>query len=300
MWCLWVYLDHNALRLAERLLNFRRYPECCIRCKEPRVFLRCDQKALFSSFLEDLLSRLPSLCGAALKFTSISLHPTATIYSASLSKQTNLTRASTPSKSTQPFVFTAKNVSQDEFPRETSEKRLQITSSQNVFQENTSSVGVRQCEQKPYIPCFTKRRLSDNGLKTISTKNKEAEIQLSPLVPCFTTRKPVGGSSRKKTVGHGKRDMSCTTTKIQHTTMKNQALCCSNTSVPGDKEKFVIANNELEITKQATGNNMSIHQQSKDINLRVVSQPEPEQNRRRFICETVSMIYNRLACRSKS
>ncbi|XP_028410096.1 uncharacterized protein LOC114532724 [Dendronephthya gigantea] len=87
------------------------YPECCIRSKEPHVSLRCDQTAIFKSFLEDLKLRMPDVCGSPFVFTSSTLYSTNSLYCASVAKQTNLTRTPVLSNAKQPFSFTKKAVS---------------------------------------------------------------------------------------------------------------------------------------------------------------------------------------------
>lgn len=51
---------------------------------------------------------MPSVCGSPLTFTSSTLYPTNILHLASVSKQTNLTRAATLSKANQPFTCTKK------------------------------------------------------------------------------------------------------------------------------------------------------------------------------------------------
>ena len=51
---------------------------------------------------------MPSVCGSSLTFTSSTLYPTNILHLASVSKQTNLTRAVTLSKANQPFTCTKK------------------------------------------------------------------------------------------------------------------------------------------------------------------------------------------------
>ena len=101
-----VYIDNNDNHICSLILI--RYPACCIRHHEPQVSIRCDQKAIFKSFLEDFALRMPSVCGCPLTFTSSTLYPTNSLHLASISKQSNLTRKPSLSKASQPFTFTMK------------------------------------------------------------------------------------------------------------------------------------------------------------------------------------------------
>ena len=199
-----------------------RYPEYCIRHKEPQVSVRCDQKAIFKSFLEDLTLRMPSVCGAPLTLTSSTLYPTNNLHLASVSKQTNLTRAPTLSKANQPFAFTKKikdngnalnkdtrpngstsikisNSIENSYQGSNSISRLNMhipqsryarvtpntNSLQNTHQDSVNVPPPKTPIAQRYVPIFTKRKsVEELSKKKILPKDGKRRKE-KPLVPCF-------------------------------------------------------------------------------------------------------------------
>ncbi|CAB3977184.1 Hypothetical predicted protein, partial [Paramuricea clavata] len=199
-----------------------RYPEYCIRHKEPQVSVRCEQKAIFKSFLEDLTLRMPSVCGAPFTLTSSTLYPTNNLHPASVSKQTNLTRAHTLSKANQPFAFTKKIKDIGNAPnkdaRPNGSTSIKISNSiensyqgsnsisclnmhvpqsryprvtpntnslQNTRQDIVNVPPLKTTITQPYVPVFTKRKsVKELSKKKILPKDGKRRKE-KPLVPCF-------------------------------------------------------------------------------------------------------------------
>ena len=68
--------DYSFEQLKFEILNdFERYPSYCIRSYNPVIFHRCDRDVIMSSFLKDLVTRMPSVCGATLRFSKTALFP---------------------------------------------------------------------------------------------------------------------------------------------------------------------------------------------------------------------------------
>ena len=81
-----------------------RYPASCIRSSQGMISARCDYQLIFSSFLRDLLSRMPAVCGKPLSLTSSPVYPTNRLQHASLTKHNNLTRTAPSMKHCIPFT----------------------------------------------------------------------------------------------------------------------------------------------------------------------------------------------------
>ncbi|XP_029186645.2 uncharacterized protein LOC114954260 [Acropora millepora] len=80
------------------------YPASCIRSSQGMISARCDYQLIFSSFLRDLLSRMPAVCGKPLSLTSSPVYPTNRLQHASLTKHNNLTRTAPSMKHCIPFT----------------------------------------------------------------------------------------------------------------------------------------------------------------------------------------------------
>lgn len=91
--------------------NNTRYPKWCVRHMLPQVSSRCEQKCIYQSFLEDILTRMPSLCGSPLSFTCASLYPTMILHNASVSRQTNLTKVHKLDIANKPLIHSKKRTS---------------------------------------------------------------------------------------------------------------------------------------------------------------------------------------------
>ncbi|XP_048576530.1 uncharacterized protein C18orf63 isoform X2 [Nematostella vectensis] len=81
------------------------YPASCIHSAAPHVYPRCDQHAIFTAFINNLQSRVPSVCGTPFRLTSAPLYYTNRLHSAS-QPQSNLTRTEPVLKQCRPFMST--------------------------------------------------------------------------------------------------------------------------------------------------------------------------------------------------
>ena len=69
------------------------YPEWCVRKFEPIKYLRCDHDAICKQFLQDLFTRMPSICGSSLHFTKESLYWQKSLLSADMGSKSFLIKS---------------------------------------------------------------------------------------------------------------------------------------------------------------------------------------------------------------
>ena len=58
------------------ILTVKTYPECCVRSRDIARLPQADTTAILKSFLQDLHSKIPTICGVKLKFAEKGLFPT--------------------------------------------------------------------------------------------------------------------------------------------------------------------------------------------------------------------------------
>lgn len=80
-----------------------RYPASCIRSSQGMISARCDYQLILSSFVRDLSSRMPIVCGKPLSLTSTPVYPTNRLQRASLTRHNNLTRTAATMNHCIPF-----------------------------------------------------------------------------------------------------------------------------------------------------------------------------------------------------
>ncbi len=170
--------------------------------------VRCDQKAIFKSFLEDLTLRMPSVCGSPLTFTSSTLYPTNSLHLASVSKQTNLTRAQTLSKAKQPFVFTRKNEdignALNKITSVNNSTPIKASSSiGNPYQGGSAISNINNHKPQSQYPRVTPNGNSPQNACEVGAAVAPKALVTKPYVPVFTKPKSIQELSKKKLLPKG-------------------------------------------------------------------------------------------------
>ncbi|XP_046841718.1 uncharacterized protein C18orf63-like isoform X2 [Xenia sp. Carnegie-2017] len=186
------------------------YPQWCVRHMLPQASSRCEQKCIYQSFLEDIMTRMPSLCGSPLSFTCASLYPSMILHNASVSRQTNLTKVHKVDIANKPLVHSKKRTSTSGWTKaevivSSQQKARLITTVKKTEEINqtASSVWTNSLHpvntnyvhssnntevRKPFIPVFNRQKCKSRIIsrKEACNKGNNCLTKAKPIVPCFT------------------------------------------------------------------------------------------------------------------
>ncbi|XP_047129567.1 uncharacterized protein LOC105844100 isoform X1 [Hydra vulgaris] len=143
------------------------YPEWCIRKIEPIVYFRCDFDAICKQFLQDLFTRMPSMCGGSLRFTKESFQWQKSLLSAKKGSNSFLIKSVTQLSKSTPQVQKALNPASSKKTNSTNIQRCK--GFQYIkYPENTqnNSIYVNPIQNKT-ICVSTERHLPHKGQQNL-------------------------------------------------------------------------------------------------------------------------------------
>ena len=203
-----------------------RYPASCIRSSQAIVSPRCDHQLIFTTFLRDLSSRMPSICGTPLALTSAPLYPTCRLQQATSPNHSNLTRTAPQMNHCRPFTvqqqpaceLTRQAISASPFSsRAASSEIHQTAASDGIVSRgiipsfNPTSLRVTAhispvpsylSSETPFIPRFTSKHVLNSEHSGSATCNSTSpSTPATRIVPTFSKKRvqSCGNDSTKRT-----------------------------------------------------------------------------------------------------
>lgn len=178
---------------------------------------RCDHQLIFNTFLRDLSSRMPSVCGTALALTSSPVYPTSRLQQATHANHSNLTRTAPQLNHCRPFTIQEQLGAQDsrrqaDTPPLTTFMSSQTTTSHIQFETGNDNTD----NQQRTIPFVNQPRITPSNTPLFSYLSSE-----TPFVPRFTSNRIVN-SVPEQTVSCNSNCPSTSGTRIFPTFSKNR------------------------------------------------------------------------------